>query len=165
MKKVMLLLFFGTVAANAQINSKLEGITINSPCELEYIRNLGNQNNYSCPFEYGNGKLDNYSVTVANLQNEMSGFTGSSLVTYKNTFLETIKSNSESFGEKAEYIKLPNGIDAVSMVSNLTYADQNLKNIAIAFLYKQKSFVVNLTTSNFERTNDVENLIKRILFR
>lgn len=164
MKKIILLLVFASWSLNAQINSKIEGISINSPCELEFTRNLGNQNNYSCPFQYGNGKLNNYSVTVSNLQTEMSRFTGSSLNEYKKTFLQTIKSNSESNGETAEYLEFSNGIKAVSSVSYLTYADQKFKNIAIAFLYKQKSFIVNLTTNNLNQINEIEDLTKKIVF-
>lgn len=165
MNKIILLLVLTSWSVNAQINSKIEGITINSPCELEYTRNLDNQNNYSCPFQYGNGKLDNYSVTVSNLQNEMTGLTGSSLKEFKETFLQTIKSNSESNGESAKYIDLKNGIKAVSSVSYLTYADQKFKNIAIAFLYKQKSFIVNLTTNNLTRNDEMEDLIDKIIFK
>jgi hypothetical protein len=165
MSKIFIILIFASWSVNAQIISKIEGITINSPCELEYTRNLGNQNNYSCPFQYENIKLDNYSVSVSNLQIEMIGLTGNNLNVFKETFLQTIKSNSESNGETVKYIELSNGIKAISSVSYLTYADQKFKNIAIAFIYKQKSFVVNLTTNNLNRSNDIEDLINRILFK
>ncbi|MFI8606451.1 hypothetical protein ACIGCP_18430 [Cellulophaga baltica] len=165
MNKIILLLILTSWSVKAQINSKIEGITINSPCELEYTRNLGNQNNYTCPYQYGNGKLDNFSVTVTNLQTDMVGMTGNSMDVYKKTFLETIKSNSESNGETARNMEFSNGIKAVSSISYLTYGDQKFKNIAIAFLYKQKSFIVNLTTNNLTRNNEIEELIDKIIFK
>lgn len=162
MKKTILLLMFTSWSINAQINSKIEGITINSPCELEYTRNLENQNNYSCPFQYGDQKLDNYSVTVSNLQSDMKGLTGNNLKVFKETFLQTIKSNSESLGETTKYIELDNGLKALTIISYLTYANQKFKNISIAFLYKQKSFIVNLTTNNLSKGSD--DLKGKILF-
>ncbi|PKP37252.1 MAG: hypothetical protein CVT98_06325 [Bacteroidetes bacterium HGW-Bacteroidetes-15] len=73
---------------NAQTNSKTEVITINSPCELVYRRNISNQNNYSSPFQCGNGKLVNYSVTVSKPQAEMIRLTGNSLNKFKKNLFE-----------------------------------------------------------------------------
>jgi len=166
MKKVILLLAITYTSLNAQINTKIEGITINAPCELEYTRNLGNQNNYSCPYLYnGEEKLDNYSITVSNLQTEMNGLTDSSLKEFKNTFLKTIEINSSNNAGTTKYIVLNNGISAVSSVSYLTLGEQKFKIISISFLYRQKSFILNLTTNNFDRDKEISALINRILFK
>jgi hypothetical protein len=45
------------------------------------------------------------------------------------------------------------------MTSYLTYYGHKFINTSIGFLYKQKSFIVNLTTNNLEKKT---NLIKRI---
>jgi len=164
MKKIFLfiILSFGTL--KAQIKTKIEGISINAPCELEYTRNIGNQNNYSCPLQYDD-KIDNYSVTVSNLQTQMNGLKENSLKTYKTSFLKTIESNSKAEGETTKYLKLSNGIDALSSVSYLTYGSQKFKNISITFLYKQKSFIINITTNNLKKNNEIVELSERIIFQ
>ncbi|MBZ0328266.1 MAG: hypothetical protein K8F54_11715 [Altibacter sp.] len=166
MKKIIILLTITYSSLNAQIITKIEGVSLNAPCELEYTRNIGNQNNYSCPYLYNNDeKLDNYSITVTNLQTEMNGLNDSSLNEFKKTFLETIESNSKNNGESPNFILLNNGISAVSSISYLTYGEQEFKNISISFLYRQKSFIVNLTTNNFYRKNEISELADRILIR
>jgi len=166
MKKIILLLVITYTSLNAQINTKIEGVTINAPCELEYTRNIGNQNNYSCPYLYsGEEKLDNYSITVTNLQTEMNGLTDSSLKEFKNTFLKTIEINSRKNAGSTNYIVLNNGISAISSISYITFGEQSFKNISISFLYRQKSFILNLTTNNFDRDNEISALINRILFK
>lgn len=116
-----------------QINNKIEGIIVSAPCELEYTRNLGNQNNYSCVVQDENGKIINYSVTVSNLSKEMNGLNDNSLTLFKNTFLATAKKDAESNNEKAEYILLANDKKALKIKSYLTYSDQKFVNTSIVF--------------------------------
>ncbi|MEP6805738.1 MAG: hypothetical protein ABI892_14520 [Flavobacterium sp.] len=164
MNKIFLFIILSFGATNAQINTKIEGISVNAPCELEYTRNIGNQNNYSCPLQYDGNKIDNYSVTVSNLQTQMNGLKESSLKAYKTSFLKTIEINSKAEGETTKYLKLKNGIDALSSVSYLTYGSQKFKNISITFLYKQKSFIINITTNNLKKNNEIVELSERIIF-
>lgn len=165
MKFNLLILLLTVFSGSAQIISKIEGIEINSPCELEYTRNLGNQNNYSCVVQIEEGKIDNYSVTVQNLNSSMNGLNENSLKTYKSTFLKTAETNYKETGDTPKYLKLSNGIDAISSVSYLTYQEKKFRIISITFLYKQKSFIVNLTTNKLNRDNEINNLINRILFK
>lgn len=165
MKKYFLIIILSFGAINAQIITKIESISINAPCELEYTRNAGNQNNYSCPVQTGEGKLDNYSVTVQNVQTHMNGLNESSLKAYKDSFLKSAEKDSKNSGDKTKYIKLSNGIVALSSISDLTYGKEKFKNISIIFLYRQKSFVVNLTTNNLFKDNDVIQLANRISFK
>lgn len=149
---------------NAQINSKIEGITINSPCELEYTRNLGDQNNYACVSQDSNEKIMQYSVTVQNLFEDMNGLNEKTLKAYKDQFFLTAKENAESNGETTKSIELINGKKALSIKSELTYSGHKFVNTSILFLYKQKSFIVNLTTNNLNRKNDIKDLTNRIIF-
>lgn len=165
MKKIILFIILCISTVNAQVRCKIEGIIINSPCELEYTRNLGNQNNYSCVAQIEEGKIDNYSVTVQNLNSSMNGLNENSLKTYKSTFLKTAEINYKNAGETTKYLKLSNGIDAISSISYLTYQEQKFRVISITFLYKQKSFIVNLTTNKLNRDNEINNLINRIIFK
>ena len=165
MKKYFLIIILSFGAINAQIITKVEGISINSPCELEYTRNLGNQNNYSCVVQIDEGKIENYSVTVSNLQKDMNGLNESTLKSYKSSFFESAESNCKNAGETIKYIILSNGIKALSSISYLTYADQKFKNLSIIFLYKQKSFIVNITTNNLNKSNQINDLISRIIFK
>ncbi|WP_026727248.1 hypothetical protein [Flavobacterium denitrificans] len=164
MKKIFLIIILSFGPINAQISTKIEGVIINAPCELEYTRNIGNQNNYSCPLQYDVDKIDNYSITVSNLQTQMNGLKESSLKEFKASFLKTIEINSKAEGESIKYLKLKNGIDALSSISYLTYGTQKFKNISITFLYKQKSFIVNITTNNLKKHNEIAELSERIIF-
>ncbi|MHB1106376.1 MAG: hypothetical protein ACYCZ2_08430 [Lutibacter sp.] len=162
MKNIIIFIFFLPVLAYTQTDNKIEGIIINAPCELEYTRNLGNQNNYSCVIQDSNEFIFNYSATVQNLFEEMNGLNGNQLETFKKTFLETAKNNAETNNETAEYISLSNNIKALKIKSKLFYSNQNFVNISIVFLYKQKSFVVNMTTNDLKlsASNDLINRIK-----
>ena len=48
MRKIFFLGILIPILSFGQTKNKIEGIVIDTPCELEYTRNLGNQNNYSC---------------------------------------------------------------------------------------------------------------------
>ena len=165
MKKYFLIIILYSGAINAQIITKIEGISINAPCELEYTRNPGNQNNYSCPVQADEGKLYNYSVTVQNLQTHMNGLNESSLKAYKDSFLKSAEKDSKKSGDTTNYIKLSNGIVALSCISEIVYGKEKYKNISIVFLYRAKSFIVNLTTNNLIKDNDVTELVNRISFK
>jgi len=159
MKKIILLGILLPFIAIAQTDNKIEGLTINAPCELEYTRNLGNQNNYSCVIQNNNDKIFQYSVTVQNLFEEMKGLSGNTLQVFKDQFLQSAKENAKSNGESTEFIVLESGQKALKIKAYLTYSDQKFVNTSIVFLYKQKSFIVNLTTNDL---NNTSNLTKRI---
>jgi len=160
---LLIILSFGPV--NAQISNKIEGISVNAPCELKFTRNAGNQNNYSCPLQYRNGKIDNYSVIVSNLQNDMNGLNENTLKSFKTSFFETAESSYKNAGETTKHLKLTSGIQALSSISYLTYAEQKFKNVSIIFLYKQKSFIVNITTNNLNKSSEINELIRRIIIK
>jgi hypothetical protein len=161
MKKLILNLLLMPFIGFSQTENKIEGLNFDSPCELEYTRNLGNQNNYSCVTQLNTGKIFQYSITVQNLFKEMNGLSENTIKVFKENFLKTATENAKSNNEKSEYINLVNGQKAVKMESFLTYADQKFKNTSIVFLYKQKSFIVNLTTNDL--TSTISNkLIQRI---
>ena len=132
----------------AQTDNKIEGIIINTPCELEYTRNIGNQNNYSCATQDKNEKIFQYSVTVQNLFEEMKGLSGDSLKAFKEQFFKTAKENAKLNNEQSELIVLANGQKALKIKSYLTYSEHKFVNTSILLLYKQKSFVINLTTND-----------------
>ena len=165
MNKIIIILVLTSWSINAQINSKIEGITINSPCELEYTRNLGDQNNYACVSQDNNEKIMQYSVTVQNLFEDMNGLDEKTLKAYKDQFFLSAKENAESNGEKTTSIELINGQKALSIKSELTYSGHKFENTSILFLYKQKSFIVNLTTNNLNRKNDIKDLTNRIILK
>ena len=152
MKKLILFGILLPFISIAQTDNKIEGLTINTPCELEYTRNLGNQNNYSCVIQDTNEKVFQYSVTVQNLFEEMNGLSGNTLQVFKDQFLQTAKENATSNGESTESVILANGQNALSIKSYLTYSGQEFVNTSIVFLYKQKSFIVNLTTNNLNNS-------------
>ncbi|TYB69451.1 MULTISPECIES: hypothetical protein [Bizionia] len=160
MKKIILLGMLIPFIAFSQTENKIEGLTINTPCELEYTRNLGNQNNYSCVFQDNNENIFQYSATVQNLFEDMKGLTGNSLQVFKDQFFKTAKENAQSNGEKTENIVLANGQKALKIESYLTYADQKFANTSILFLYKQKSFIVNLTTNELKNSYNLTDRIK-----
>ncbi|CAM4063824.1 hypothetical protein [Gillisia hiemivivida] len=153
MKKILLLGILFPFIAISQTDNKIEGLTINTPCELEYTRNLGNQNNYSCVLQNIDETIFQYSVTVQNLFEEMNNFQGKQLQSFKNSFLQAAKQNAISNGESTESIILANGQKALKIKSYLTYSGNKFNNTSIVFLYKQKSFIVNLTTNDL---NSVE---------
>ena len=159
MKKLLLLGIIFPFITFAQIDNKIEGLNINTPCELEYTRNLGNQNNYSCVIQNNNDKIFQYSVTVQNLFEEMKGLSGNTLQVFKDQFLQSAKENAKSNGESTESIVLANGQKALKIKAYLTYSEQKFVNTSIVFLYKQKSFIINLTTNDL---NNTSNLTKRI---
>lgn len=159
MKKIILLGILLPFIAIAQTDNKIEGLTINTPCELEYTRNLGNQNNYSCVIQNNSDKIFQYSVTVQNLFEEMKGLSENTLQVFKDQFLQSAKENAESNGENTEFIVLESGEKALKIKAHLTYSDQKFVNTSIVFMYKQKSFIVNLTTNDL---NNTSNLTKRI---
>jgi len=165
MNKIIIILALTSWSLNAQINSKIEGITINSPCELEYARNLGNQNNYACVSQDSSEKIIQYSVTVQNLFEDMKGLNERTLKTYKDQFFLKTKEIAESNGETTTSIELINGQKALSIKSELTYSGHKFVNTSILFLYKQKSFIVNLTTNNLNRKNVIKDLTNRIIFK
>ncbi|MFS4469801.1 hypothetical protein [Maribacter sp. 2210JD10-5] len=161
MKKIIFALLLIPFLGFSQTDNKIEGLNFDAPCELEYTRNLGNQNNYSCVTQVSTGEIFQYSITVQNLFEEMSGLSGNTLKAFKEQFLKTTTENAESNNEKAENIVLANGEKAVKIESFLTYADQKFKNTSIVFLYKQKSFIVNLTTNDLTSTKS-NSLTERI---
>lgn len=161
MKKLILALILIPFLGFSQTENKIEGLNFEAPCELEYTRNLGNQNNYSCVTQVNTGEVFQYSITVQNLFEEMNGLSGNTLKAFKEQFLKTATENAESNSEKAEYIFLVNGEKAVRIESFLTYADQKFKNTSIVFLYKQKSFIINLTTNDLTSTTS-NKLVQRI---
>ena len=135
MKKIF---FFGIlipILSFGQVKNKIEGIVINTPCELEYTRNLGNQNNYSCVIQKTDNKIFQYSITVQNLFEEMKGFTGSSLQVFKDEFLKSAMNNAIANGESAKYITLNNRGSALKTESYLTYSGNKFKNLSIVLLY------------------------------
>lgn len=153
MKKIILLVMIFPAFILAQIHNKIEGLELNTPCELEYMRNLGNQKNYSCVIQNDKEKIFQYSVTVQNLFNEMNNLSEHKLMSYKDSFLKAAEINAKSNNEKTEYLYLLNGQKALKITSYLTYSGNKFLNISIVLIYKQKSFIVNLTT------NDLDNLI------
>jgi hypothetical protein len=159
MKNIILLGLLVPFLSFAQINNKIEGLTIDTSCELEYTKNLGNQNNYSCVFQGDNEKVLQYSVTVQNLFEDMNGLSEATLSVFKEEFLKGLVSNAEASNQDVKSIYLSNGQRAILMTSYLTYSGHKFINTSIGFLYKQKSFIVNLTTNNLEKKT---NLIKRI---
>ncbi len=86
MKKIFLLGILISFSTFSQTDNKIEGLIINTPCELEYTRNLGNQNNYSCVLQDDDERIFQYSVTVQNLFEEMNEFSGNSLKVLKIIF-------------------------------------------------------------------------------
>ncbi len=160
MRKITLLGIFLPILSFAQIDNKIEGLTLDMPCELEYTRNLGNQNNYACVVQDNNEKIRQYSVTVQNLFADMNRLNEKTLQVYKDQFLQTAKENAKSNGEKTESIVLSNGQKALKIESYLTYSGHKFLNTSIVFLYKQKSFIVNLTTNDLEKPNNLTNRIK-----
>lgn len=160
MKKITLLCIIIPFLTFAQIDNKIEGLTIDCPCELEYTRNLGNQNNYSCVFQDDNENIFQYSVTVQNLFEEMNGLSGTTLKVFKNQFFQTLRDNAKSNNQNAESINLRNGDTAIEITSYLTYSGNKFVNTSIAFLYKQKSFIVNLTSNDLKNSINLVNLIK-----
>lgn len=163
MKFNLLISLLTVFSVSAQIINKVEGIEINSPCELEYTRNFHNQNNYSCVIQTDMDKIDNYSVTVSNLQIEMNSLNDKDLKLFKEIFLKTIETNSKIRDEETTYLKIKDDVLAVSSISYLTFGNQKFKNISITFIYRKKSFIVNLTTSDINRKNEVNNLLSRIV--
>ncbi|WP_157209261.1 hypothetical protein [Mariniflexile maritimum] len=161
MKKISFVILIIPFLTFAQIDNKIEGLTINCPCELEYTRNLGNQNNYACVVQDNNEKIKQYSVTVQNLFEDMNGLNEKTLQVYKDQFLQTAKENAEMNNESTESILLSNGQKALKIKSYLTYSGHKFVNTSIVFLYKQKSFIVNLTTNDLNNSAS-SNLIERI---
>lgn len=161
MKKILFLGILIPFIAISQTDNKIEGLTINTPCELEYTRNLGDQNNYSCVLQKTDETIFQYSVTVQNLFEEMNKFQGKELLSFKNSFLQAARENAISNGESTETIILANGQKALKIESYLTYSGNKFINTSIVFLYKQKSFIVNLTTNdllNFVSSNLTERI-------
>jgi len=159
--KLLTFLLLIPFAAFSQIDNKIEGLILNTPCELEYTRNIGNQNNYSCVNQDSNEKIIQYSVTVQNLFNEMNGLNQNDLKAFKTQFLETAKEDAIMNNESAEFIELANGQEALSIKSHLTYSGLKFVNISIVFLHKKKSFIFNLTTNNLGIA-DKKELVNRI---
>tara|TARA_R110002051_G_scaffold88179_4_gene155430 strand:+ start:24031 stop:24528 length:498 start_codon:yes stop_codon:yes gene_type:complete len=164
MKYIHYILILFSWVVSSQVNSKIEGIVLNAPCELNYTRNINNQNNYSCIQETNNGYINNYSVTVNNLYNDLAGLTVQQKRIFSEEFHKRVKQNAEEIGEVSKSVKLKNGKNATSVISYLTYGDQKFRNIEIAFLFKKKSYIVNLTSNNLTVSANVEELISLINF-
>lgn len=164
MKNIFLLGILFPLLTIGQTKNKIEGIVIDTPCELEYTRNLGNQNNYSCVTQNSNNKIFQYSITVQNLFEEMKGFTGNSLQIFKDEFLKSAKNNAIANGESAKFITLNNQGNALKTESFLTYSGNKFKNTSIVLLYKQKSYIVNLTTNDLN-SSELNDLVDRIIIR
>ncbi|HEY9184326.1 MAG TPA: hypothetical protein VIM94_03270 [Salegentibacter sp.] len=164
MKKIFLLGMLFPLLSFGQTNNKIEGLVIDTPCELEYTRNLGNQNNYSCVIQKADNKIFQYSITVQNLFEKMKGLTGNSLQIFKDEFLKSAKNNATANGESAEFITLNNQGIALKTESYLTYSGNKFKNLSIVLLYKQKSYVVNLTTNDLN-SSGINKLVDRIEIR
>jgi hypothetical protein len=160
MKKLALFLTFYSLMSQGQVNNKIEGITINAPCEIEYTRNINNQNNYTCNNIKGN-TIINYTIHVSNLFNDMNGLSENSLKIYKKTYLKTAKENAEKLKETTEYIKLFDKIDALTITALLDYSGTKFKNTSVMFIYRKKSYIVNLV-SNDMKNSSVKEIIKRI---
>lgn len=96
-KIILLMLFSWTLIS--QVDSKIEGITINVPCELNYTRNINNQNNYSCIKQTDTGFINNYSVTVNNLYNDFAGLTVQEEKTFLEEFHKRIGQNAKEVGD------------------------------------------------------------------
>jgi hypothetical protein len=95
----------------------------------------------------------------------MKGLNERTLKTYKDQFFLKTKEIAESNGETTTSIELINGQKALSIKSELTYSGHKFVNTSILFLYKQKSFIVNLTTNNLNRKNVIKDLTNRIIFK
>ena len=160
MKKLTLFLSLYSLISQGQVNNKIEGITINAPCEIEYTRNINNQNNYTCNNIKGN-TLINYTIHVTNLFNDMNGLNENSLKVYKKTYLKVAKENAEKLKETTKYITLFNRIDALSIIAFLDYSGIKYKNTSIMFIYRNKGYIVNLV-SNDLKSSSIKEIIKRI---
>lgn len=159
---ILLMLFSWTLIS--QVDSKIEGITINVPCELNYTRNINNQNNYSCIKQTDTGFINNYSVTVNNLYNDFAGLTVQEEKTFLEEFHKRIGQNAKEVGDISKNIKLKNGKNGTSVISYLTYGNQKFRNIEIAFVFRKKSYVVNYTSNNLNSDPNVKELISQINF-
>lgn len=164
MKFIITLLLLTSWSSYTQSISNIEGIKIEAPCELTYTRNLNNQNNYSCIQETQGGYIKNYSVTVANLYNDLRGLSIETVETYKEEFFKKTLEVAANNGEQSSLIFLKNNIRAISIVSKLTYGNMEFINTEIIFIYKKKSFIVNLTTNNLNKNDHSLELINSILF-
>lgn len=161
MKKISILLFsFFSILTQGQINNKIEGIIVNAPCEIEYTRNINNQNNYTCNNSKGN-IIINYTIHVTNLYNDMNGLDEKALNAFKETYLETVKNNAEKLEETTKYLKLYNKINALGITAFLEYSGVRFKNSSVMFVYRKKSYIVNLVSNDLENSN-LKEIIKRI---
>lgn len=160
MKKLTLLLSLYSLMFHGQINNKIEGISINAPCEIEYTRNINNQNNYTCNNIKGN-KIINYTIHVVNLYNDLNGLNENSLKIYKKTYLKTAKENAEKLKETTKHLKLFNKIDALSITAFMDYSGIKFKNSSVMFIYRSKGFIINIA-SNDLKSSSVKEIIKRI---
>lgn len=162
MKKLTLLIAFCSLVTQAQIKNKIEGIIINAPCEIEYVRNINGQNNYTCNYTKGN-ILINYTVHISNLYKDINGLNEKNLKTYKRTFLKTVKENAEKVKEKTKYILLLNNKKALAIEAFMSYSDLKFKNTSVVFIHRKKSFIVNIVSNDFKKSN-IEKVMKAIEF-
>ncbi|MDE0536438.1 hypothetical protein, partial [Tenacibaculum sp. L6] len=151
MEKIFYFIFLLTIGTSAQVKNKIEGLIIESPCELFYTRNIGDKNNYSCNYEK-NGYLINYSVLVSNVYNETKAFNKQEEKQYHEAFLNEAKLNAERNKERTKYISF-NGKKALVIEAYLNYSDVKLKNTLIVFFYKKKNFIANIVSNDFEKSN------------
>ncbi len=161
MKTVQLLAIFLPFLSFAQIENKIEGVIIDIPCELKYIRGYDNISNYNCEiFEDGFTIVYQYSLTVDNLSETINNLNGSSLETFKNQYLQSIIQNFESKNQSVEVVALSNAQKAFKTKSYLTSSGTKFVMITIVFLYNQKVFYVNLGTNDLEKPTNIISRIK-----
>lgn len=160
MKNFIFLLLTISQVGFSQISNKVEGITIDAPCEIIYTRNLNNQNNYTCNYIKGD-KLINYSIQTTNLFNQLNGLDKKGKENFHKQYLSSMKRNSEKQKEKTDFIQISNGVKSLVITSFLNYSDTKLKNTSLAFIYNNKGYIINLVSSDFNLSN-VDEIIKRL---
>ena len=162
--KMFIVILLISCSLNGQSLNNIEGVKFNVPCEMAYTRNIDNQNNYSCVVEDNNGHIINYSLTISNLYNDLKGLSYKAGKIFEEEFINKIENDANLRDEQSSIKLLKNNIKAISLVSYLTYGPQKFRNTELVFIYKKKSYILNLTTNDLSRKKDIQVLINSIQF-
>ena len=160
MKKILLTSLLLPIGLSAQIDNNIEGITVNTPCKIEFARSSNGINNYTCTTQKGLDKIINFSIDVESMASRMANLSDKGLSDFKNTYFTVVKNMSEANNESTEFITIY-GNKALKSRGIMNYQGQVIYKTTITLLYNKKSYMINALT-NIPNSTTLNEFVKRI---
>jgi hypothetical protein len=161
-KNFFLPLLAAPIAVFAQIDNTIEGLIVNTPCEIAYT-NLQEKDMYACVFTNGEN-LFGYSIKIVDFTEQFKAANEIDIPAIEEYIFQFVWEENLTVASSLDTILLGNGQKAMLSITDWIDDGVLVRSTSVAFLYQQKWFNIGLFTNN---RNDAysSQLVERIKVR